>query len=202
MILDLVGSRDYPDRAQAQRAFDEALRRVAARVPGPQPLRATLGDEGQGMFATLADALVATLLIRLAVPDPVDVRCGVGAGEYRDVSDAGGIQDGSAWWSAREAIETAKTMERGRVPEQRSWYVATGRPADEVALVNAYLLARDHLIGTMREADRRRLLLAVEGRTQTEIARMEGISESAVSQSLRRSGGRALALGMTGLHPG
>lgn len=208
VILDLAGSRDHPDRARAQRDFEVAMRRANASVPAVEPLHATIGDEGQAMYEGLGDALAATLLVRLAVPDPLDVRCGVGAGGYRDVSDAGGvrIQDGPAWWTAREAIETAKATQHGRtpsahgrIPEQRTWFASDVHPAGTVALVNAYLLGRDHIVGSMREADRRRLLLSLEGRSQAEIAAAEGVSESAVSQSLRRSGGRALAAGLRGL---
>lgn len=61
-----------------------------------------------------------------------------------------------------------------------------------MALVNSFLLLRDSLISSMRPRDRRLIMGALSGASQLDLAQREGISQSAVSQSLRRSGGAAL----------
>src|SRR5699024_6491773 len=89
------------------------------------------------------------------------------------------------WWAAREAIDEAKRRESGRSPGLRSWAVAAG---EEVAMVNAYLLARDEIVSRFDARQKRLTLGLLRGHRQKDLAHDEGISASAVSQSLRRSG--------------
>lgn len=58
--------------------------------------------------------------------------------------------------------------------------------------VNAYLLCRDETIGRLGDRARRLLHRAALGQTQDQIAKAEGITQSAVSQSLGRSGAGAV----------
>jgi len=69
-----------------------------------------------------------------------------------------------------------------------------GKPSSE-ALVNAYLLARDQIVSTMNPRARRLLLGQLLGSTQAQLAAAEGVTQSAVSQNLSRSGANALAAG-------
>lgn len=55
-------------------------------------------------------------------------------------------------------------------------------------ITNAYLLCHDELVSNLDDRGRRLLLGTVLGRTQSELADEEGISQSAVSQKLARSG--------------
>lgn len=195
VIVDLVGSRAQPDRTVAQEQLVAALAEVAAEVAAVQPLAPTIGDECQGAFGDLPSALRAALLLRLLLPDPLDCRFGIGAGTWRSVgrSEYGPMQDGPGWWSAREAIVEAKTRETRRNKTLRSWYVvAEGHDAPDAALVNSLLLCRDEIVSGMGERSRRLLLGLLRGRTQVELADAEGISQSAVSQNLHRSGAFAL----------
>ena len=54
------------------------------------------------------------------------------------------------------------------------------------------LQLRDHVVGRMKARERRLAAGLALGYTQSRLARQEGISQSAVSQSLRRSGATAL----------
>ncbi|CAH0198806.1 SatD family protein [Plantibacter cousiniae (nom. nud.)] len=194
VVVDIVGSRRLDDRARAQRAIQDVFLQVEATWPAEQPLRPTVGDEFQVVYADVATALRATTLARLLFPAEVDCRFGLGWGEVTDI-DAGQdalIQDGSAWWRARAAIDEAHRREDKRQPYLRSWFEGES-PQDGDAIVNALLTLRDHTIDQMRNPRQRQLAAgALLGRSQESMAADVGISQSAVSQNLQRSGGAAL----------
>jgi len=193
VIADIVGSRALGERREAaQHAFLEAFG-VADDVSPPQRSAwATSSDEFQAVYATVDDAVDATLVVRLALPHELDLRFGIGVGELREVGD-GGIMDGSAWWRAREAIDEAHRREDRGSPYLRTWFA--GEPGERVEWVNAQLLLRDHIVSRMKERERRVALASLLGVSQREIADREHISQPAVSQNLLRSGGAALIAG-------
>ena len=184
VIGDLVGSREQPSRARAQEQLVTALSEVNERLPAVQPLEPTIGDELQGVYSDLRDALYATVLVRLALPDGMDCRFGVGAGELEIVGSShyGLTQDGPAWWSAREAIDDVKTLHRS-LPGLRTRIVRTGSEAGDI--VNAYLMCRDAIVSDFDARQRRIALGVIDGKTLAAIAQDEGISTSAVSQRHR-----------------
>lgn len=206
VLGDLVASREAPDRGALQRALEDALDTVNARVAAPQPLTPTVGDESQGLFDDLDQALAATLWTRLLLLPDTDVRFGVGVGELAsyDAGRAPYAQDGPAWWAAREALEAVEQAEHTHAspPGWRTCVRLAHDPAprandafdgtDPEALVNAFLVCRDELVTRLDERDVRILLRCLEGESQAVIARLEAISASAVSQRLRRNGGYAL----------
>lgn len=150
-----------------------------------EPLRITVGDEFQGRFATVGDALAATLRLRLAMSPRGDIRFGVGWGETTVLDDEG-TQDGPAWWGARAAIEwVASAQEASATEGVRTAYRSAGGGPGEPE-VNAALLCRDHLVGSLDDRSRRVLGGLMDGRTQVELAAAEGISASAISQRIRR----------------
>ena len=198
LIGDIVGSRKLPDRASAQRTVGDALTRVNDAIDTVQLLEPTVGDEVQGGFATIGDAALATLLIRLELSPGIDLRFGLGQGEVtvHDSERTPLLQDGPGWWTAREAIGELK----GR---HGTWYVRSpdepgdartrARPqgtkdhrAPDPAAVNAFFLARDALVATLNDRQHRMLLLSLKGKSQRAIAAVEGISESAVSQAFTK----------------
>ena len=201
VIVDVSRSRAHADRAALQRDMEAAFDRANAAVTPLQPLEPTVGDEFQAVYTDLPTALRATLVARLELPDGVDCRFGLGLGELATIGSGvvGAVQDGSAWWSAREAINEARRHEYSRLGFVRSWFKAsTDAPAaTSEALVNAYLLSRDHILGTMTPRSRRLLRGQLSGATQGELARREAITQSAVSQNLGRSGANALLAGET-----
>ena len=189
VIGDLVASREAPSRAGAQRHLEEALGRVNALVPHEQPLEPTIGDEFQSVHRELGQALRATVLVRCALPAGMDARCGIGVGtvEIVGASAYGLTQDGPAWWSARSAVDQVKDRQR-RLPGLRIWVVDSDAEDEVVDPVNGYLLCRDEVVSGLDARQRRIVLGLVEGRTHAEIARLEGVSPSAISQRVRRGG--------------
>lgn len=199
VIVDLVGSRRHADRAWVHRAFTTALAAVNRVVPAEQPLEPTVGDEAQARYATVEQALRATLLVRLELPPELDARAGIGLGPVQDLGQGavGLLQDGPGWWAARDAINEAKARETGRDRSLRTWYVAAeatgaGKDRPDPAQVDAFLLLRDEIVSGMPDRSRRLLRGVLDGRTQADLAEQEGISPSAVSQNLRRSGAYAV----------
>ncbi|MDR6689085.1 hypothetical protein J2Y41_004689 [Arthrobacter sp. 1088] len=195
LIVDIVNSRKLRDRVGAQESIRSVFEGARKEHPVLRPLWPTVGDEFQAVFENLGDALLTTALVRLALPEDVDCRFGLGRGETTDVDSLApiAIQDGSAWWNAREAIEVTHRREHKSEPYLRSWFVSNdARESGIVALVNSFILLRDSLISSMRPRDRRLTLGALSGSSQVDLAQREGISQSAVSQSLRRSGGASL----------
>lgn len=197
VIADIVGSRSLPDRAAAQRALEETIARVERDVPlAERPLTATVGDELQGVYPSLDAAMAALLLVRLALPDDLDCRFGIGIGAHRDVpSRVGTLAEGPGWWAAREAIDAIHAAQARTIPGARTWVVADAGAAMDVRIANAYLLARDHLVTAMTARTRRLAYGRMLGATQSELAAAEGITQSAVSQALGAAGVAALVEG-------
>lgn len=193
LIADIVDSRRLTDRAHAQASIAEVFTLADAVHPPHRALWATVGDEFQAVYRDLGSALGATTLVRLSLPAGVDLRFGLGAGVVRDIAPgpAGPIQDGSAWIAARAAIDEAHRRQSRSEPSLRSWFRTDGSRGEE-AVVNAFLLMRDHTITRMKARERRVAAAVLSGATQAEAATAEQISQSAVSQSLRRSGAGAL----------
>lgn len=192
VIADLIGSRKVPDRALAQRQLGDTANRVNKLITPIQPLAATVGDEFQGLYADAASAFEATLLMRLWLPEGLDTRFGIGTGSYRTISTVPhDIQDGSAWWSAREAIDVAKAKQERRNPTVRTWYAVDaehiGRFPDQQTAC-AYLISRDYIVGKMRPSTRAMLRGSLVGQTQTELANELGITQGTVSSAMRKSG--------------
>lgn len=190
VIGDLVGSRKAPDRRALQRRLSSALARSAGDRSAPDPLMITAGDEFQGSFATVGEALHASFLIWLDLIPDGDVRFGVGWGWVQVLDADTGTQDGPAWWQARSAIDTAEARaEHPGTRHTRFCYRAgpEGEGPSEPA-VDAALLCRDQLIGSLGTRSLRILGGLMAGRSKSEIARTEGVSASAVSQRTQRDG--------------
>jgi hypothetical protein len=183
VIGDVIGSRRLADRSGAQTRVVETLADVSRSLPGVQPLEATVGDEFQGAYATLGEATRCTLLVRLALLPAIDVRCGIGVGDSTvfDAHRTPWLQDGPAWWAAREAVEWMGGTRRAAV---RTWFVAPD--AALTGTVNAHLLCRDALVDRLNERGWRMLRRALLGETQQRIAEDEGVTKSAVSQQFSR----------------
>ncbi|BBX05734.1 SatD family protein [Mycolicibacterium aichiense] len=184
LIGDVVDSRRATDRADLHRRVTEALGAVAADPPA-----FTVGDEFQGSYPTVGAAIDAALTVRLALDADIDVRFGIGWGEMTVLDSATGIQDGPGWWSAREAIEwTAAAQQQPALATVRTAYRRHGDTGPDPQAVNAALLCRDHLLGSMDARSLRLLRGLLDHKTKKELAAMEGISASAVSQRTARDG--------------
>lgn len=196
LIGDLIGSRGSADRRRLHRTFADVLDRVNTELRPPTPVRMQVGDEYQGVFATLGDALHASLLVRLALLPDADVRHGIGRGPVEVLSEEPRVEDGPGWWAARAAIGRVEDAE-GRPAERslRTAYVATSDPAQrddavaaQEAAVNAALVLRDHLVSGLSPRSVSVLRGLLDGASQRDLAEALGISPSAVSQRVRGDG--------------
>jgi len=187
LIGDIVGSRLTADRPAVHRALNRALRDVASGAVDPPAF--TVGDEFQGSYPSVGAAIDAALTIRLAVAPGIDVRFGIGWGAVAVLDPEAGIQDGPGWWAAREAIEwTATAQRQPGLALVRTSFRATGESRSDVDAINAALLCRDHLLGSLDERSTRIVKALLSDRTKKDIANDEQISASAVSQRAGRDG--------------
>ena len=199
LIGDLIGSRTSADRHALHVRFERALAEINDLFTPPTPMRITVGDEYQGVLASLGDALSASLLVRLALRPEGDIRHGIGRGDVEVLGVSPRVEDGPGWWAARAAIERVEQAEtRAATRTLRTAYVADvsapagGRPearttADEAA-VNASLLLRDELVTGLSQRSLSVLRGLLAGQTQRDLAHQLGISASAVSQRVRADG--------------
>jgi hypothetical protein len=197
LLGDVVGSRRAADRRALHRRLEGVLADVDAQVPALTALHVTVGDEFQGSYATLGAAIDAALRLRLLLLPDVETRVGLGRGAITTLDADRRLEDGPAWWSAREAIE--EVAQAARRPATRLLRTAYRVAAEEDAVtvpdavhpaaVNAALLCRDHLVGSLSDRSVRLLRGLMEPETtQVELAAREGISASAVSQRVRVDG--------------
>jgi SatD family (SatD) len=203
LIGDIVGSRGASDRPALQKKLNSTLNRINREIKPALPLEPTLGDEFQGCFDTLSEAVGASLLLRLELLErvEVDTRYGLGHG-WVTVFDnrQPKSQDGEGWWSARDAIELAGTIAEGPSgsfvrTRFEAWANEDVPDFDDPGAINASLHTRDWIVDRMNAKSRRRLLALLRGLTQTEIARKENTTQGAISQNLTRSGAYAVLAG-------
>lgn len=189
LIADVVGSRGHPDRSELHERLTTAF--AAPRVAGPalHGPAITVGDEFQATYPRLGDALLAAYDLRLDLLPGVDVRVGLGVGDVLTLGDEPGAQDGSAWWTARSAIEEVEARSRRAATRTaRVAYATRDQDAPSADTVAAALGPLDQLIGGLDERSLRLLRGLREGRTQAELADREQVSASAVSQRVRTAG--------------
>lgn len=181
LIGDVIGSRKHPDRAVLQRRLVELLESVTGRVGGR--LDMTIGDEFQGAYPSLEDAVRASLLLHLEAGETIRFRIGVGWGDL--LVETAGLapfgQDGPAWWRARAAIEQLAEMSGGA-------RTLVDTDTDWDSMINHFLAMRDALVNGFDGADFSIATGLLAGRTQREIATEVGIHESSVSRRISNRG--------------
>jgi hypothetical protein len=189
LIGDVVRSRSRADRQALHDELSHALAEANGAVPSEDPLVITVGDEFQGVYATLGDALQASFVVRAALHPRTDIRFGLGRGAVTTLDPDRGIHDGPAYWAARDAITTAEERaRRAQTRTSRTAYVGLEDEAPTVAAVQSALDCLDFMIGSMSTTSREILGGLMGGHTQLELAERLGVSASAVSQRVRRDG--------------
>ncbi|QCR71668.1 RNA polymerase subunit sigma-70 [Mycobacterium avium subsp. hominissuis] len=187
VIGDVVGSRRAADRPALHRRVAAALREVAGGAIDPPAF--TVGDEFQGSYPSVGAAIDAALTVRLLLAPEIDVRFGLGWGAVTVLDAAAGIQDGPGWWTARAAIQqTAHAQRQPGLALVRTTFRADDGTRADADAVNAALICRDHLLGSLDERSLRIVRGLMTGRSKRELAAAEGISPSAVSQRAGRDG--------------
>ncbi|WP_076261546.1 SatD family protein [Intrasporangium flavum] len=193
LIGDIVDSRLHADRQRLHDALEAAIDEVNTALTPLDPLVITLGDEFQGVFATLGDALAASFRVRAHLHPDADVRFGVGRGEVSTLDPVRGVHDGPGYWAARDAIvEVEERATRPRSRTARTGYSPDASGAsgshDTATTLRVALDCLDFMVGSMSTTTRDILGGLMDGRSQHDVATRLGVSASAVSQRVRRDG--------------
>lgn len=199
LIGDIVASRQVADRELLQTQLARVLGELNEVLSPMMPLEPTVGDEFQGVFEDVAEAVRASLMVRLELQRVagVDSRYGLGEGSVEIfLKTHPPSQDGPGWWAARDAIEASvKLAEAPQTSFVRTSFVPSRSSRDwggEAAALNAFLLCRDAMVDRMKQSNRNRLCGLMRGWSQSRIAAEEGATQGAISQSLARSGAFAI----------
>ena len=191
LLGDVVRSRDS-DRTRVHEALLKAIATCNKAHPPLDPLRVTVGDEIQGVYATLGQAVAAMLMLRDELLGTAEVRCGLGGGDVHVIDAKRGIQDGSAWWKAREAIERAEAL--SRQPGNRTSRTALiDTRAVANPLTDPVLRMVDAALASLNPGSRRSWVHLRAGLDNATAAKLEGITPSANSQRINDHGLRPLA---------
>lgn len=199
LIGDVVSSRTSPDRARLHRRLEAAVSDVNDETAPVTPLRITVGDEFQGAFGSVGEAVHATLLLRTALAGPpsadadqppIGVRFGLGWGAVATLADEPRVEDGPGWWAARDAIDEVKAAARraGLRHRRTAFRAAADAGGPDPDLLGATLLCQDQVVGSLSPRSLRLLGGLLRGTAQADLAAAEGISASAVSQRVRHDG--------------
>ena len=128
LIGDVVGSRSAADRSGAARPAGRAGRpRPTSELRPVVPLRITVGDEFQGCFETVGEALHAALWLRLELLPGRGPAARHRLGSVAVLGDEPRVEDGPGWWAARDAIEVVKAGAARAPPAPPAYGVPPGR---------------------------------------------------------------------------
>ena len=185
---DLIASRKVADREALQATLLKTLRALNRRFRDlvEVPLSVSAGDEFQGVFrpdgeiVRLVDALEREL-------HPVEARVGIGIGaistRFRKRSQE---MDGEAFRFAREALEATRRPS----PDTWLWFRTAAEEFDLAA--NAIALLATLAKRGWKALHWRRAALRDKGWSEERIAAKEGVTQVAVSLSLRSAGHAAV----------
>jgi len=178
---DVVRSRQVDDRE----ALRQTLLSVLDAVNGDEaeailvPLSITAGDEFQGVFRV--DGRIVKVVDRLERGlFPVRVRVGIGIGPIHTAFTARSQEmDGPAFVRAREALEATRKFRPDAWLQFRTADETFDLPANAMALLLGLVKARWSALHWRRAA------LRDEGLHVADIAELEGVVQSTVTESLQ-----------------
>lgn len=189
-----MASRSVESQPDLFRRLEEGFRWVNGQVPAAQSLQSTVGDELQGVYGRLDEALRAALLLRLYLSPHHDLRVGIGWGEVLPTAPdrVPLAQTGAGWWLAREAIEEVARLVKthGWPRTLRTRIRGVEEPVGSA--LNAVVILQDHLLAGMDAKDARIALGLFRGERQREMADELGISQSEVSRRQLENGPASL----------
>jgi hypothetical protein len=195
LLGDVVASRDYANQQELFTLLADHFDWVNQQVTAIQPLQLTVGDEFQALYERLADAVRASVLLRLRLAGRLDLRFGVGWGEVitHSAISAPSAQSGKAWWNAREALDLVASVESSKKKwpvSLRSWLVAEDGP--EIGWARAALVFQDQVLATMDEKDAAITLALLAGERQVDLASELDLSQGSISRRQREKGPSAV----------
>ncbi len=188
IVGDVIASRQAGEREELQQVLRRSLGAVNDSVPPVQPLTITIGDEFQGAYLRMEDALRGSLLLQLQLKGTADIRAGLGWGELFFGEETSPLdQDGPCWWRAREALEWIGRLGGSRgVARSRRTACRTGTSWDST--LNGYLAMRDEVMSGIDETDARIIFGLLAGQSQTEIAAQLHMNKSSVNRRVQGHG--------------
>ncbi|MGI8947085.1 MAG: SatD family protein [Ornithinimicrobium sp.] len=189
VLGDLIGSRLSADRRGLHERLTAALTHVNQEIVTDQPLAVIAGDEVQGTYAGVGDALGAVFLLRSLLSPGTDLRFGIGRGDVTVLDAETGIQDGPGWWAARQAIEEVEAGQQ--VTGQATWRTAYREHEPDHGTeqaVNAALVCQDLVLGSLDQTGWTIVRGMMQERTHASIAEELGISRQAVQQRRKSAG--------------
>ena len=198
LLADVVGSRGSR-REHVHEALLAAISHTNEHVAHLDALRVTVGDEVQGVYKTLGQALEAASLLADELFGTAQLRFGLGGGDIRIIDESLGIQDGNAWWLAREAIQFVEELSRQSGYDGVRTAIRDERPM-AVPAADALVRLVDVHTHVLRDGARRSLIGLLRGLENAEVAEMENISPSANSQRIQNNQLRVLADAISALH--
>jgi len=193
LLGDLIRSREAEDRRALHRALVATLAEADRARPALAAPVVVVGDEFQGVYASAGAALEATHRIRLGLAGVGEVRFGLGRGEVFPLDEGGALQDGSAWWAARDAIVAVEEAARHAARAALRTGLAATEPATFGPAVRAAAAVIDLALAHLDVTSQRILLGTVGGRRQSEIAGELELTPQAVNQRVLRHGLGVLA---------
>lgn len=197
LLGDLVASRST-ERKDVHETLLRAIAHTNEHVDAIDPLRVTVGDEVQGIYATLGQAIRAAGTLRDHLFGTAELRFGFGGGDIRIIDADRGIQDGTAWWLAREAIDFVEELSRQSGYDGVRTAVRDERPAATPS-ADAVLRLVDVHLARLRGGSRRSLIGLLRGEDNADVAQQENISPSANTQRVQNNDLRTLAEAITAL---
>jgi hypothetical protein len=195
LLGDVVASRQHPDQQRLFSLVAGHLEWVNRRVRALQPLQLTIGDEFQGLYERLEDAVFVSLLVRLRLAGQLALRFGIGWGPVitHAAIEAPAAQSGEAWWNAREALQLVARAagRKKRWPANLgTWLVAPGR--EDAQWARAALILQDQVLAAMDGKDAAITLALLADERQVDLTDVVGLSQSTISHRQRERGPSAL----------
>ncbi|WP_455951321.1 SatD family protein [Arcanobacterium haemolyticum] len=199
VIGDMVDSRGV-NRVSSHHALTDSLARVDAG--SVQSLHPTVGDEIQGVFATIGDAFRAMHQCRIELMiRGADIRWGIGYGEIVTIDPKLDIQDGSGWWNAREALnQLVSVEEKAGWSNIRTYFYMEEK---ERSSFGQWILPLSHMIDVhmtrLNPSTSTTLRGVLRGDSNQQVARRLKISPAANSMRVNDNDLRPLAAAMKSL---
>ncbi|OOK63302.1 putative sigma-70 region 4 type 2 [Mycobacterium kansasii] len=149
MIGDVVGSRRAADRSALHRRTATALQQVAdGSIDAPA---FTVGDEFQGSYPTVGAAIDAAMRVRFAAHPRSTSVSGSGGARLRSSTRTLGSRTARRGGSARRHQAYRRHPAAPGFALVRTTFRAPDNARSDVAAVNAALICRDHLLGSLDE---------------------------------------------------
>jgi hypothetical protein len=186
VIGDISGSRRIIDRAQMQRKFESAIRRLnrECAVHLAATFVITLGDEFQGLLSTPGAAIGIIIALEDAFED-IEVRYSLGWGGLTTGMKSRALgMDGPCFHNARDALLRGK--------KEKRWVTVQGFGDGNDFIINSMFELMNAMRRRWTEKQKQTVSLMRKLTMQKEVAETLGVVPSVVSETLNAAHYRAI----------